>query len=51
MDRKLVGGIVIRQRDSSSFLSIFFFWTKGFWVEERPLIERLFFLLQTVDIH
>ena len=51
MDRKLVGGIVNRQRDSSSFLSIFFPGTKGFWEEERPLIERLFFLLQTVDIH
>ena len=43
MDRKPVGGIVNRQRDSSSFLSIFFPRTKGFWEEERPLIEHLFF--------
>ena len=51
MGRKPVGGIVNRQRDSSSFLSIFFPGTKGFWEEERPLIEHLFFLLQIVDIH
>ena len=43
MDRKLVGGIVIRQRDSSSFLSIFFFLNEGF-LSRRETLDRTFVL-------
>ena len=54
MDRKPVGGIVNRQRDSSSFLSNFFSWNEGF-LRRREILDRtfiyLFFLLQTVNIH
>ena len=40
MDRKPVGGIVNRQRDSSSFLCIFFFsWNEGF-LRRRETLDR-----------
>ena len=42
MDRKPVGGIVHRQRDSSSFLSIFFFsWNEGY-LRRRETLDRTF---------
>jgi len=42
MDRKPVGGIVNRQRDSSSFLSILSFsWNEGF-LRRRETLDRTF---------
>ena len=41
MDRKPIEGIVNRQRDSSSFLSIFFSWNEGFF-RRRETLDRTF---------